>query len=244
MATRTPIEISAGLLRRLHRIHTQLADLRGQLRRGPLQVNALQAKVDASQAAVDQATELLKKTRLMADEKQLQLQSREAQVEALKAKLNTAASNKEFQLLKDQIAADEQANSVQSDEIFEVLERIDALEISLAEKKESHGEEEADFAKRREEIQKRMTQVQEELERIENQLTETEADVPSAVRSDYRRLVDARGEEALAPVENESCGGCHQTLTTQVVSQVMMSQLVYCPNCNSFLYSAEDRRVR
>ncbi|MEM9364637.1 MAG: C4-type zinc ribbon domain-containing protein [Planctomycetota bacterium] len=244
MATQTPIEFSSGVLRRLHRIHSQVADLGGQLRRGPLQVKALQAKVDASQLEVDQAAELLKKTRLMADEKQLQLQSREAQMETLKAKLNTAASNKEFQLLKDQIAADEQANSVQSDEIFEVLERIDSLEIALAEKKESHGEVEADFAKRHVEIEKRMTQVQEELERSQVQLTETEADVPAAVRSDYRRLVDARGEEAFAPIENDSCGGCHQTLTTQVANQVMLAQLVFCPNCNAFLYSPEDRRVR
>ncbi|MFG0286773.1 MAG: C4-type zinc ribbon domain-containing protein, partial [Rhodopirellula sp. JB044] len=41
----------------------------------------------------------------------------------------------------------------------------------------------------------------------------------------------------------ESCGGCYQTLTTQVVSQVMLSKLTFCPNCNAMLYLPEDRRV-
>ncbi len=46
----------------------------------------------------------------------------------LEGKLNTAASNREFSLLKEQIAADEQANSVLSDEILEALEQLDLMQ--------------------------------------------------------------------------------------------------------------------
>ena len=63
--------------------------------------------------------------------KQLQLKSREAQIDQLQTKLNTAASNREFNLLKEQIAADKQANSVLSDEILEAMDEIDGLEIKL-----------------------------------------------------------------------------------------------------------------
>lgn len=243
MAASVPTVFDNQLLRRLHRIHQQKADLQGQARRGPLQIKAVEATVVAAQAAVDTAEATLKKTRVVSNEKHLQLQTREAHVADLNRRLNEAGSNKEFNLLKEQIAADEQANSVQNDEIFEILERIDTLEDALKETKEKLGEAEADQKQRIVEIEKRQAQVKMDLDRLEVQLEETEAEIPAAVRADYRRLVDIRGEEALAEIDNESCGGCSQTLTTQVVSQVMLSTLTYCPNCNAILYLPEDRRV-
>jgi len=243
MASSPSVDFSSQLLRRLHQFHQQQADLEGQVRRGPLQLKALQTMVDEAQAKVDSAAESLKKTRMMSDEKQLQLQSREAHVEDLKAKLNVAASNKEFTLLKEQIAADQQANSVQNDEIFEVLERLDILEAEVSTAKQGLAEAEQEKAKREQEIESRQAQVKIDLERVELKLAETEAQIPAAIRADYKRLVGARGEEALAPIEADSCGGCSQTLTTQIVDQVTLNKLTYCPNCNAILYAAADNRV-
>lgn len=243
MAASVPTEFDNQLLRRLHRIHQQKSDLQSQARRGPLQIKAVQATVTSAQAAVDAAEELLKKTKVLSNEKHLQLQTREAHVADLNRRLNEAGSNKEFNLLKEQIAADEQANSVQNDEIFEILERIDTIEESLKQTREKLTEVETDKKKRVAEIEKRQAQVKMDLDRLEVQLEEAETEVPAAVRADYRRLVDIRGEEALAEIDSESCGGCSQTLTTQVVSQVMLSTLTYCPNCNAILYLPEDRRV-
>ncbi len=243
MASPKPTEISAQLLRRLHRIHQQRSDLQSQARRGPLQLKAVQASIDAASAAVDDALAVLKKAKVVSDEKHLQLQTREAHVGQLQRRLNEAATNKEFTLLKEQIAADEQANSVQNDEIFEILERIDTLESQLAQTKDKLAETQADAAKRIGEIEERQKRVAIDLDRVEVQLEEAETLIPVAVKADYKRLIAARGEEALAPIENESCGGCYQTLTTQVANQVMLSQLTYCPNCNAMLYLPEDRSV-
>ncbi|EMI44645.1 zinc ribbon domain-containing protein [Rhodopirellula sp. SWK7] len=243
MSSPGSIEISSQLLRKLHRIHQQRADLQGQARRGPMQIKAVESSVVAAQAELDNEIAVLKKTRMVSDEKHLQLQSREAHVLDLNRRLNEAASNKEFALLKEQIAADEQANSVQNDEIFEILERIDTLESRLVETKAKLAEAETERDKRLAEIEDRQKKIAMDLERVEIQLEEAETLLPVAVRGDYKRLLEARGEEALAPIEDESCGGCYQTLTTQVVSLVMLSKLTYCPNCNAMLYLAEDRYV-
>lgn len=243
MAASAPIEVSNALLRRLHRIHQQLAELQSQARRGPMQIKAVDATVDAAKKSVDIAAATLRKTRMIADEKQLQLQSREAHVANLNGKLNAASTNKEFTMLREQIAADEQANSVQNDEVFEILERIDSLDADLKKTKAELAAAESDRNTRVAEIQKRQTRVKIDLERVQVQREETEAEIPLALRADYKRLVDARGEEALAEIENDSCGGCSQTLVTQVISRVMLSHLTYCPNCNAILYLPEDRHV-
>lgn len=244
MATGTRIEIDPSLLRRLHRIHRQRTDLRSQLERGPRQIAAGEALVAEAEAKLAGAREALRKAKRAADEKQLQLQSREAHIEQLKAKLNSASSNKEYSLLKEQIAADEQANSVQSDEILEALEHIDTLEQDVAAAEAELERQRREHAARVEEVEERLQNRRQELERIETELAEAEAEIPAAARRDYDRVTAVRGEEALAPVEGDSCSGCYQTLTTQVMNQLRLSQLTRCPSCSAFLYLPEDRRVQ
>ena len=243
MARDPKIEFSAVLLRRLHHVHQQLAELNNQLARGPRQIAAGQAVVAKAKADVEAARETLKQARLASDERQLQLKTREDRIEALKAKLNAAASNREFDTFKEQIAADEQANAVLSDEILEGLEQLDVLEQQVKESEAEALKVEAEQKTRIAEVEQRMLSVQEDLDHIKREREKAEADIPSAARADYDRLTGARGEEALAPIDGDSCGGCYQTLTTQVMERLRMSQLVRCPNCNAFLYLPEDTRV-
>tara|TARA_R110002049_G_scaffold72490_2_gene187072 strand:- start:65770 stop:66504 length:735 start_codon:yes stop_codon:yes gene_type:complete len=238
------IEVSTGLLRTLHRIHRQLADLQSQIDRGPRQIKAGEGMVAKASADAEEAKNALKKMRLASDEKQLQLKTRESRIEDLKAKLNTAASNKEFSLLKEQIAADVQANAVLSDEILEQFEQIDVLQGHVDKAEAELKEQQEEQAKRIAEVESRLGVLKEDLEGVRGQLKATEGKIPGSLRVEYERLIASRGEEALAPVDQESCGGCYQTLTTQVMNQLQLSQLVMCPNCNSLLYLPEDTRVQ
>lgn len=243
MAASTNVEIGASLLRTLHRIHRQRTDLINQLERGPRQLVAGEMLVKQAEARRDAARLTLQKARIAADEKQLQLQSREAHIEGLRTKLNTAASNKEYSLLRDQIAADEQANSVQSDEILDALERIDTLDRELKEAEAEFHRQQREHADRIQEIEARMQTLRGELQRVETELAARESEIPAVAKTEYMRVVAVKGEDALAPIDGDSCGGCYQTLTTQVMSQLQLSQLIHCPNCNAFLYLPEDRRV-
>lgn len=232
--TRTPF--SAELLRRLHHVHCQQSDLQGQLDRGPRQIKAGEAVVAKAEAVRDQAKETLKQAKMNSDEKQLQLKSREDGIADLKAKLNTAASNREFDLLKEQIAADEQANLVLSDEILEGFEKIDELTAEVSKAEEELKKQSVDTKKRAEEIKSRMLQVEEDLVHVREQLADAEEEIPAVAKPDYQRLVDQRGDEALAAIDDNSCGGCYQTLTTNLIDTVRLEFLVRCPNCNAMLY--------
>ena len=244
MSSQSKIEISTELLRTLHRIHRQISDLRGQIERGPRQIKAGEALIANAAGEVENARAALRKAKLISDEKLLQLKSREIRIEGLQAKLNTAASNREFSTLQEQIAADNQANSVLSDEILEALEQIDVLEAALRQAEAELAKQQTDHELRTKEIEAKTSSLQSELERVESELEESEKQIPSVALQDYRRLTKARGEEALAPVESDSCGGCYQTLTMQYIERLRMSLLIRCPNCNAFLYFPEDRRVK
>lgn len=237
-------KISMDLLRTLHRIHRQRTDLSSQLSRGPRQIKASEEMVAQAESAANEAAAKLKNAKLAADSKQLQLKGREDRIADLKAKLNTAASNKEYTLLKDQISADESANDVLSDEIFEALERLDVLDTERIERNQELDQRRKDLATLSEKVQEKMAKLSAELEKVEAELLTAEAEMPAAMKVDYLRIVAARGEEGLAPVDGEICGGCNQTLTSQMMNRLYLAEAVRCPNCGAIMYLPEDRTVR
>ena len=119
--------VAAETLQTLHRIHIQISDLRSRLERGPRVVAVAQTTVDNAQTTLEAQREAMKRARMASDEKQLQLKEREARVKDLDSKLGACSSNREFQALKEQIAADVQANSVLEDEILEAMEKLDEM---------------------------------------------------------------------------------------------------------------------
>ena len=112
----------------LHRVHRQLTDVRERLDRGPRQVRAAETHVEHCKAQLATVKAEAKAIRVAADQKQLQLKTSEDKVKDLRRKLNAATSNREYQLLLEQIAADEMANSVLADEILELLEKSDEFQ--------------------------------------------------------------------------------------------------------------------
>jgi hypothetical protein len=234
---------NAEVLRELHRIHRQLADLRERLERGPKQVKASKAGLAQQEQAEAVAKEAITRAKVAADEKQLQLKQRESRILDLKGKLNAATSNKEYQALKEQIGADEQANSVLADEILEALEKIDELQANLLQARERVAKTKQELQKVQQRVQDQQATLESELARVTAELEVSEAKIPAELKVEYRRLVKGRGENALAPVEGECCGGCFFTLTSQMMNELYMAKPVFCKNCGSLLYLPEDRGV-
>jgi uncharacterized protein len=232
---------TAGVLRELHRIHRQLSDLRERLDRGPKQIKARQATVARLEEELAQAKAESKAARVSADQKQLLLKSGEGKIRELKVKLNAANSNREYQALKDQIAADEMANSVLADEILEALEKIDGFAgtISGAEQNLAKGREE--LAKTEGQVRQQHDLLIGDVQRLEDELKKVEAGLPSDIREVYQRVVKSKGSDAMAQVEGETCGGCYHHLTANIFSSLLMGRVVCCQSCGRMLYLPEDR---
>jgi len=223
-------------LRRLHEILLQVADIRGQIERGPKQIKVAQIQLQAARDAVAQCKEAIKQKRMEGDRKQLLQREREAKLYEWQGKLNGAKNNREYQAVKDQIAADTQANSVLSDEILEILESIDALQAKAAELEAKLKVVESDTAKTESRIQERLVVLKQELARVEGELKAEEAKIPPDFEDTYRRLVDSRAEEAFAPLDDKSCGGCNTGLTLKLIDQLRMGTPALCSSCGCLIY--------
>jgi predicted nucleic acid-binding Zn-ribbon protein len=234
------VAIATGTLRTLHRMHRQLEDLGGRLAAGPRRVAALAAGVRAAEAARDAAKEEVKQARLTADQKQLQLRTAEAKITDLEAKLNACKSNREYQLFRDQIAADRMASRVLEDEILEALERIDALKPAVPEAEAAIAAARDKLAAEESKVRDESGQLEAEVARIRGELEAVEQELAIDLQEKYERVVRHKGADGMAAVDGRSCGGCHQQITTQQFSELLAGRIVTCRNCGRLLYTPES----
>ncbi len=233
--------VSTEILRTLHRLHRQLTDLRERLARGPKRIVAAESNLKNRQLLADQAKAEEKAFRMHLDAKQLQLKTSEARIADFKIKRNTAQSNREYQTFTEQIGAAEMANSVLMDEILEAMDKS-------REYKEKIAQTEAELAaamKKLEEVRAKVAEqepkITTDIERLEGELKTAEASLPPEIRDPYQRVVRHLGEDALAPLENQYCGGCNQQIPLNVYAQIMMNQPAFCKTCGRLLYIKEGQ---
>jgi predicted nucleic acid-binding Zn-ribbon protein len=235
------MSVTAAALRELHRIHRQLSDLRERKERGPKQIRARETNLAKLADDLNKVQTDHKAARVRSDQKQLLLKSGEDKIESLKVKLNAAASNREYQALKDQIAADQMAGSVLADEILEAMEKIDELATQIASQQQKIAASKDELAKAQQAVRDQAGQLDDDIKRLEVQLRQAEAALPADFRANYQRVVNSKGEDAMAEVQGEFCGGCFQQLTPNNMAELSMSLAIFCRNCGRLIYLSEDR---
>lgn len=230
------LAVSADSLRTLHRLHRQIADLRDQLSAGPRQLVARTKQLQAAEATQAAVQDEIKKAKMVVDQKQLQLRSAESKILDLEGKLNACKTNREYQTLRDQVAADKMATTVLEDEILEALERLDTVKNKLAPIDVEIATAKRLLAETQAKVDGESAKLETEVARIKADLDSAEGELPVDSREVYRRIVKSKGAEAMAAVEGESCGGCFQQLTGNMLAELSMGRVVPCRNCGCLLY--------
>ena len=234
-----PVAVTAATLRTLHRMHRQLADLQEQLSAGPRQVAARTKRLQATETEKTSAQEAVKLAKVAADQKQLQLKSAEAKILDLEGKLNACKTNREYQTLRDQIAADRMATKVLEDEILEALEGVDALKPAVPAADAEIASARTALAEAQSRVQAEAGRLESEVARIRADLETVERELEADVRQRYDRVVKHKGADGLAAADGQSCGGCFQQITGNMLSELMMGRTVTCGSCGRLLYIPE-----
>jgi len=233
------VSLDYDLLKSLHLKLRLITDIDERIRKGPLKVKVVKSNEAEFLKALEAAKESLMTLRKASNEKQMQLGEREAKIENLKAKLNTCDSNKEFQLLKDRIAADTQANSVLQDEILEQLEKLDVLQEEQDSAKKNYEQSQTDTKSVQSQVESELKELELEKVRVSTELAEAEKGIPIDLTVEYRRLVKGKGEDALGSTDTSTCGNCNQQISKQFVSDLTLRKPVFCQGCGCLMYLAD-----
>lgn len=225
-----------GLLPELHDLHLRLQELQGQLAKGPRAIAAREKAAADKQQDLEQLKQKLTDLRKSADQKSLQLKTNEAKIQDLQGKLNTASTNKEYDIIRTQIDADKMANSVLEDEILEAYEKVDACQRDIAAANEELKALENAVTKTRQDVDAARAGLEADAAKVETELHEYERQLPATIMEVYRRLVQAHGAGALTEVEGDACGACFSIFSPQERVQLNTGKIVLCRICGRMMY--------
>jgi len=240
----TETNITAAALRRLHRIHRQLADLRERLGRGPRLARAHEANLKQAEEHLAKIRDQAHRCRMSADRKQVDLKASEAAIDKRRRQLNEAKDNREYQVLREDIAAAVAAKDVLEVEVLEALEKLDEYQKTIAQAEAAVTKTRQDGERIRREVLEQEPLIRGDIQRLEAELRECEASLPNEFREPYNRVIRARGEDALAPVRGEFCGGCNQHIPLNLVNALLLARPIFCKACGRLLYMPEEAGSR
>jgi predicted nucleic acid-binding Zn-ribbon protein len=230
------MDTPTGLLPEIHKLHTQLETVREKLESGPRKIAAQERLLKQKQEELADCKEKLLELRKSADAKSLQLKTNEAKILDLKAKLNAASSNKEYDIINSQIEADQMANSVLEDEILDALDKVDQGKRDIEAAEAAIASQQSQIAETQREVDASRQGLETEAAELEAALAEKEGKLPSEIIDQYRRLVSAHGAGALASVENDACTACYAILSPQERVALNMGKIQFCRSCGRIIY--------
>lgn len=230
----------ANTLPELHRLHLAIQEVQEEIDRGPRQLRARSNTTASRLAELEAQRQKQKQLRMLADQKSLQLKTNETKLEDLKGKLNQAASNREFDIIKGQIEADKVANSVLEDEILETLDKVDKAQAELKKLESDVATAQAEEKKFASEVDQRRPSLEARLGSLRDELQQAETYLPEEIRAAYQRLVQAHGASALSPVENATCTSCYVRLTPQNAVSIESGTIMFCRTCGRLLYPRKE----
>lgn len=226
-------------LKHLHELLRQLAEAESRLSDGPRQIAIAEKQVAAAEQLIEQQKATIKTARKTADELNLRLKSRESEIGKLQGQLNTAASNKEFDIIKGQLAGARKEKDAIEDSALAAMVEIDTANRTLKEL-------EADLVKRRQSakdtkaaIDAQQPVIISSIEELRKQVSEAESVIPSGDGlSNYRRLRSAHAAAALAELEDDFCSACNNRVTAQDMVRIRLGEFVCCRGCGRAVYVA------
>jgi predicted nucleic acid-binding Zn-ribbon protein len=223
----------------LHDLHLKLKAVQEEIEKGPRLIKAKENSLAKRQAELEQAKARHMEQRKLADQKNLQLKTNETKLADLNVKLNMANTNREFDILKGQIAADKMANSVLEDEILDCMDQVDKLKSKIADAEKLVAEAKDDVRKMTDQVAAAEAGLQERAARLRLAVTESETVIPDDLRVTYRRLVGAHGADALASVENNVCTSCYVSLSPQQGVELRGGKFIFCISCGKLMYAPQ-----
>jgi predicted nucleic acid-binding Zn-ribbon protein len=229
----------ATILRELHRLRRHAKGLQSEIERLPRLLKGQQAKIARQEEVAKEAHEVLKRLKLVNLEREGQLKATLQLIAKHERQLSESASKKEYDALRAEIASEKAKYKGIEDAILETMGEIEERTARLPEADLAVKQAKDQYAQSEKEAAGRQVSLHQQLEETLQSIKQIEEGLPPDVRPVYARQIQARGDDAMAAVENRTCMACYTEITAQAYNDLMLSQFVLCKSCGRILYLPE-----
>jgi predicted nucleic acid-binding Zn-ribbon protein len=226
----------AVIFREIHRLRRFARDLQEQIERIPRQLKAQKAKVEHQEKVQREAQEGLKKLKVTLHEKEVTLRTTHNQIAKHEKQREKAESKKEYDALQVEITAERDTCRRLEDEILEGMGASEEQTAQLPELDKAVQQAKREYADFEKGVGARQADLTAQLHDAQAQLKTVEETLPPEVLDSYRRVVAAKGADALAAVQDRTCAACYTEITAQQKNELHAEHFVVCKSCGRILY--------
>lgn len=203
-------------------------------------IEEAQAQVATAEAAIDTSKASITDTKKAADAFNLDIGTIDAKVEKLEGQLRIAKSNKEYDILKKEIADEQAKKSAIEDNILDGMEAAETHEASLKTANDNLDAAKAALTQ----AEKAKSDATNELNERSAELDKNRAGIVDGLEDEVRHLYESvlkqRGS-ALAPVKNGCCTACARKLSLQEQNIIEIgTDITQCKSCQRIMFSLEE----
>lgn len=203
----------------------------------PAKVTALKGDIQQNKTALEAAKKDLTALQLLKKQKDLDLDAREAAVRKHSGDLNAVKTNEAYKALLGEIEKAKQEKSALEDEILKIMDQIDQANKVWKEKESSAKGVEAGLLKQISDVEARQQELQAQITQKQADREAAASALPPALRSPYDRLRQNKRANAIVPIRNGQCAGCHMRVSPNLVNEITRGQkLMVCESCSRIVY--------
>ena len=237
-------------LLRVFKVDNSIDGLQGRLRAA----ERFLAEQEKQLAAIEQQHKTnqteLKQAKAAAANAEGEAKRLETHIAELRDKMNSAASNKEYQAYLNEISTFKTQKEEQESVALDLMGRIESLTAAADELAKARQERDGMRAVALKQRDERQTEIADRLDELKKERQEIIADVPEHTMAHYTRVRGQLGDEAMAPVEVVDvkrhefvCGISMLAVPVETVSALLShGRLTTDPQSGCILYLSDEAR--
>lgn len=226
------------LFQNLHHVLQKLEQAEHALAEAPRRIKLAERRIAECEQQIEQQKTKIRERRRAADESNLRLRTQETDIQKLQGVLNQASSNKEYDIVRGQIATSVSRREATEDLAIQALEEVDGATAELETLQQLLATRKADLAQAQAQAAEEQPGLQAAVDECRAELAEIDKHMPSSEsRIVLVRLRSAHGASACAAVDDEGfCSACNNKVTTQDGVRINMGEFICCRACGRILY--------
>jgi hypothetical protein len=219
----------------------RILGLQDELARVGPERHELETMAAAIQAALETVRTQVKHLESERKRLELEVEAKQQLIEKYSLQQFQTKKNEEYRALTREIDLCKEEISKLEDQELEIMEQADAAQRVVTGKTREAAETKKTAESRLAEIEAREKNLEKELAELRADRDELAAAVEDGLRHRYERLLRSKGNNVVVGINKGVCGGCHMTLSRQIVVSCRAEQEIqFCPNCGRILYCSPD----
>lgn len=172
---------------------------------------------------------------------ELEIEQKQAQSAKYDQQLFSIKKNEEYQALLHEIEVLRKQIATQEERVLVIMVEMDEAKARLAEDKKRIQAEFEDIDRQCREIDKELAEAVQAREQLERERIPIAKQVNAGLLERYKRIRRSKKSgPAVVPLTGTSCSGCHMAVTAQIVNEILAGNKVHsCAYCGRLLYNEE-----